>query len=317
MKKELCMVRIFLSLMIITLFSISSYADDAVVAKVNSTVFTQKDLDDEVDRLIPRITFHRSVSQEKRKFYYDKALEELINRELQYQDAIAMGMQPDKEKVKAQMEKIRKRFKSEDEYKVALEKEGTTEEKLRAKVEKEVLVQNVIAKKVTEASQISENELKQYYEKNPSKFKKPESIKIKIISVKDEKKGQDVLAKIKAGEDFGALAYNMSEDSYRVKSGDVGYIHKGRMLSEIDNVAFKMKVGEVSDLIKAGDSWFIVKVEDKKPEQQLSFEEIKDKLKKEKETEKARSLKEAWITDLRSKAKIEVLLKTGSEGNKK
>lgn len=307
------MIRIFLSSIIIILFSALSYADDVVVAKVNSTVLTQKDLEAEIDRLIPKITFHRSVTPEKRKLYYDKALEELINRELQYQNAIANGVQPDKEKVNAQMEKIRNRFKSQEEYKAALEKEGVTEEKLRVQIEKEMLVQNMIAKKVTDAAQITETDLKEYYEKNTSRFKQPESVKLRLISTKDEKKAKDILDKIKAGNDFGELAYNMSEDSYRVKSGDIGYMHKGRMLPEIEAAALKLKVGEVSDLIKAEDNWFIIKLEDKKPEQQLSFEEIESKLKKDLETDRAKELKEKWIADLRSKAKIEVLLKTDSE----
>jgi parvulin-like peptidyl-prolyl isomerase len=66
----------------------------------------------------------------------------------------------------------------------------------------------------------------------------------------------------------------------------------------------------VSDIIKTEDAWYIIKVEDRKPETQLSFEEVKNKLKKKFETERARELKEKWITDLRAKAKIEVLLGT-------
>ena len=311
------MFKTVLSLIMIILFSVSAYADDVVVAKVNGAVFTQKDLEAEVDRLIPQATFHRNVPQEKRKFYYDKAIEALVNRELQYQDAVAKGMEIDKEKLNAQMENIRKRFKSPEEYKAALEKEGITEEKVRAQVQKEMLVQNMVVKKVTEASKISEKDLKEYYEKNASKFKQPESVKLRLISTKDEKKAQDILARIKAGEDFGDLAYKMSEDNYRVKSGDIGYMHKGRMLPEIEEAAFKLKVGEMSDLIKAENNWYIIKLEDKKPEHQLSFEEAKDKLKKELETTRAQELKEAWITDLRAKAKIEVLLKTETESSTK
>jgi foldase protein PrsA len=311
------MYKILVSSIIIILFSVSAYADDIVVAKVNDVAFTKKDLEAEVDRLIPQATFHRNVPQEKRKFYYDKAIEALVNRELQYQDAVAKGMEIDKEKVNAQMEKIRKRFKSPEEYKAALEKEGITEEKVRAQVEKEILVQNVVTKKVTEASKISEKDLNEYYEKNASKFKQPESVKLRLISTKDEKKAQDILDRIKAGEDFGDLAYKMSEDNYRVKAGDIGYMHKGRMLPEIEEAAFKLIVGEMSNLIKAENNWFIIKLEDKKPEHQLPFEEVKDKLKKELETTRAQELKEAWITDLRAKAKIEVLLKTETESNTK
>jgi len=309
------MFKILVSSIIIILFSVSAYADDVVVAKVNAATFTKKDLETEVDRLIPQATFHRNVPQEKRKFYYDKAIEALVNRELQYQDAVAKGMEIDKEKVNAQMENIRKRFKSPEEYKAALEKEGITEEKVRAQVEKEVLVENVVAKKVTEASKISEKDLKEYYEKNPSKFKQPDTVKLRLITSTDEKKAQDILAKIKAGEDFGDIAYKMSEDPYRVKGGDIGYMHKGRMLAEIEEAAFKLKVGEVSDIVKVENAWFIIKLEDKKPEHMVAFEEIKAELKKELEKNRIQELKEAWITDLRAKAKIEVLLKTETESS--
>ena len=304
------MLRIFLSFLMIFLFTVSSYAEDVIVAKVNDTTFTQKDLESEVDRLIPQMTFHRNVPPEKRKNYYGKALDELINRELLYQDAKAKDIKIEKEKIDAQLEKFKKRFKSDKEYQAALEKEKATEEQVRARTEKELLAQAAYTRNVTEPAKMSEPALKEYYEKNAAKLKQPESAKLRIISTTDEKKAQDILAKIKQGDDFGELAYGLSEDSYRVKSGDIGYIHKGRMLPEIDAVAFKLKAGEVSDIIKAENNWFIIKVEDKKPEQQMTFEETKAKLQKELEAERANELKKKWIDDLRAKAKIEILLKT-------
>lgn len=304
------MLRIFLSFLMIFLFAVSSYAEDVIVAKVNGTTFTQKDLEVEVDRLIPQMTFHRNVPPEKRKNYYGKALDELINRELQYQDAKAKDIKIEKEKIDAQLEKFKKRFKSEKEYQAALKQEKSTEEQVRARIEKELLAQAAYTRNVTEPAKMSEPALKEYYEKNAAKLKQPESAKLRIISTTDEKKAQDILAKIKQGDDFGELAYGLSEDSYRVKSGDIGYIHKGRMLPEIDAVAFKLKAGEVSDIIKAENNWFIIKVEDKKPEQQMTFEETKAKLQKELEAERANELKKKWIDNLRAKAKIEILLKT-------
>jgi parvulin-like peptidyl-prolyl isomerase len=309
-EKESSMRKISLSLFIMLLFAAFSYAEDAIVAKVNGTVFTQKDLEAEVDRLIPRVTFHRNVPPEKRKNYYGRALDELIDRELQYQDAKAQDIKIEKEKIDAQLEKFKKRFKSEQEYKAALEKEKTSEEQVRASIEKELLAQAVFTRNVTDKAKMSDPALKEYYEKNTAKFKQPESVKLRIISVKDEKKAKDVLAMIKQGDDFSEIASNFSEDTYRTRGGDAGYIHKGRMLSEIDEAAFKLKVGEVSDIITAENNYFIIKAEDRKPEQQIPFEETKEKLRRELESEKAGELKQKWMESLRSKAKIEILLKT-------
>jgi len=310
------MPRIVLSVMMVILFAASAYAEE-VVATVNGTSLTQKDLDAELDRLIPKITFHRSVSNEKRKFYYDQALQELINRELQYQDAVARNMKPEKEKLDAQMEKIRNKFKTPEEYRAALEKEGLSEEKVRARVEKEMMIQAIFSDTVTAKAKVSDEEAKKYYDKNAARFKQPEGVKLRLISTKDEKKARDILAMLKSGDDFGEIAYNMSEDSYRVKSGDIGYMHKGRMVPEIEDAAFKLKIGETSDVINAEDTWFIIKLEDKKPEHQMSFEEVRDKLKKDLEKERTQELKDKWIADLRAKAKIDVLLKTEEQKSEK
>lgn len=118
------------------------------------------------------------------------------------------------------------------------------------------------------------------------------------------------LAKLKDGDDFGELAYNLSEDDYRVKSGDIGYVHKGRMLPEIEEAASKLKVGEVSEPIKADNRWYIIKLEDRKAAHQISFEETKEKVKRELEAERAAELKKKWVDGLKAKAKIEVFIKT-------
>jgi parvulin-like peptidyl-prolyl isomerase len=170
---------------------------------------------------------------------------------------------------------------------------------------------------VTAKAKVSDEEAKKYYDKNAARFKQPEGVKLRLISTKDEKKARDILAMLKSGDDFGEIAYNMSEDSYRVKSGDIGYMHKGRMVPEIEDAAFKLKIGETSDVINAEDTWFIIKLEDKKPEHQMSFEEVRDKLKKDLEKERTQELKDKWIADLRAKAKIEVLLKTEEQKSEK
>jgi parvulin-like peptidyl-prolyl isomerase len=303
------MKKYFLSLILIPLFALTAYAEDTIVAKVNGTVFTMKDLEAQVDRLIPLITFHKQVSPEKRGNYYNKAMEELINRELQYQDAVSKGIKPEKEKVDYQMQKMKDRFKSQEIYKAALDKQGLTEETLRAATEKEFVIQSIVKKTITEPSNMTEADLKVYYDKNIKEFKKPEEVKLRLLSSKDENKALEMLKKLKAGEDIGQVAHSMSEDESRSKGGDLGYIHKGRIMPEIDQIAFSLIFGGISDPIHVGDMWYIVKVEDKLPERTLPFEEVKGKLEKELEAQKANELQEKWISELKAKAKVEILLK--------
>lgn len=282
------------------------YAVDAVVAKVNGIAITAGDLEAAVDRLIPRSAYHGSVSEEKRDEFREKALENLIDAELQYQDAVARGMKPDKGRVSEGMERIRDRFDSKREYKKALERAGITEKRLRGRVEREALIAMVIERVTIEPSRKTDDELKRYYESNLDKFRQPETVKLGLISMESEAKAKEALALVKGGEDFGAVAARMSEDSYRVKGGDIGHIHRGRVLKEIEDVAFSLKSGEMSDLIKAGNTWFIIRVGDRAPERLLSFDDAKDKLKRELEAKGAAELLATWLKDLRQKAKIEI-----------
>ncbi len=305
------MYRIILALAIvlIPLVAEPSFADDVVVARVNGTAITARDLREAVDRLIPAATYHGTVSEEKRNQYRDKAIEDLINQELQYQDALARGMKPDKKLVKVRMREIREKFPSERQYERALAQQGVTEDALKARVARIVLIQTVTGKVVGEPSQMKDGDVKEYYDRNSEKFKQPESVKLRIISTKDEKKAQEILAVLKTGRDFGDTAARMSEDDYRIMGGDMGYIHRGRILPEIEQAAFNntLKAGEMSGLLKAKGKWFIIKVEDRKPEHQVSFDEIKEKLKKELESSRSAELKEKWFAGLREKAKIEVV----------
>ncbi len=306
------MKKTFLCVLALLLPLSAAYAGDEIVAKVNGAAITSRDLEIEVDRLIPRATYHGTVSRERRGEFREKALENVIERELRYQDALARGMKPDRKIVKERMKQTRDKFRSKKEYRDALERAGFTEDELQKRIEKDALVQAVIAKTVTEPARMSDGALKEYYDVNVAKFKQPESVRLRIFSSKDEQKARDALQKLKAGEDFALLAERSSEDNYRVKGGDLGYIHRGTVLSAVEDAAFKLKPGETSGLINAEGMWFIIRVEDKRPERQMTFDESKDKLGKELEGKRSAELMETWMAGLRSKARIEKLWKAPS-----
>lgn len=76
-------------------------------------------------------------------------------------------------------------------------------------------------------------------------------------------KAQGLLDRIKAGEDFGGLAKQFSDDkASAVNGGDLGWFTKGTMVKEFENAAFALKKGEVSDLVKTQYGYHIIKVTD-------------------------------------------------------
>ena len=293
--------------------SVVSFADENFVAKVNNAAITSRELEAEINKLIPESTFHGNISDEKRVEFREKALERLINRELKFQDAQAQGIKLNEKFVKEAMRNIRDMYKTKKEYKNALEQAGVKEDYLQSLVEKDILIHQVTEKMVAIPAQMDEAAVRAYYDKNIDKFVLPESVKLRIISAKDAKKAKTAQERVAGGEDFGTVAASMSENNYRIMGGDIGFVHRGRLLPEIEDAAFRLSVGEVSGLVKAQDIWYLLKVEDKQPKHKQTFEEAKVTLKKELEKNRAEELMKTWLSDLRSHAKIEILTKTPVE----
>lgn len=77
-------------------------------------------------------------------------------------------------------------------------------------------------------------------------------------------KADDILKRIRGGEDFATLAKKYSTDGSRTKGGDLGYFTRGRMVPEFEQTAFNSPVGQVADPVKTQFGYHIIKVTDKR-----------------------------------------------------
>ena len=148
-------------------------------------------------------------------------------------------------------------------------------------------------------------ELKEYYQKNKERFKDmPERIRVRHILLPDEDKAKDILKKIETGEDFAKLAEEYSICPSAKNGGDLGYFSRGRMAPLFEEAAFKLKKGEVSDIVRTSFGYHIIKKEDHKQAGASSFSDVKFEIEQtvifQKKDQKIRDL----IAQLKSKAKI-------------
>jgi peptidyl-prolyl cis-trans isomerase C len=119
-----------------------------------------------------------------------------------------------------------------------------------------------------------------------------------------EDKAKATLARLKKGEDFGALAGELSDDpGSKVNGGDLGYFSKEQMVPEFANAAFGLDKGQVSEPVKTAFGWHIIKVEDKRKREAPGFEQVKGQL----ETYVTRKAQVELVNKLRADAKIERL----------
>ncbi|HEU4402503.1 MAG TPA: SurA N-terminal domain-containing protein, partial [Candidatus Polarisedimenticolia bacterium] len=106
---------------------------------------------------------------------------------------------------------------------------------------------------------------------------------------KIEGKARDVLRRAKAGEDFAALARKYSEDTGSAKNGgDLNFFGRKQMVPEFEAAAFALPIGGVSDLVRTSFGFHIIKVTETRAGRTVPFEEVRDALREELKSERAR-----------------------------
>jgi len=264
----------------VALLSTMSVAQTLVT--VNGTAITQKDVDTELMNATQG-RFNQ-VPAEKRAEFRKQVLEQLVSKELVYGDAKNTGVLKSKE-FKSELAKIQNRIK------------------------KELAIQ-IWQQRELDKIKISDKDLKAYYDKNKEEFNEKESVHARHILVKTETEAKDIIKSLKGlkGEalksKFIEQAKAKSTGPSGPKGGDLGYFAQGQMVPEFNEKVFNMKVGTVSGAVKTQFGYHVIYLEDKKAKKTRSFTEVKSFIEQRLRIEKAKSVMQAKMLDLKKSATI-------------
>ena len=156
---------------------------------------------------------------------------------------------------------------------------------------------------------VTEAAMRKVYDEAVGQMSKEPEVRARHILVETEDEAKAVLAELKKGADFAALAKSRSKDPGSAEGGDLGYFTKDQMVPEFSEVAFKLDKGALSDPVKSQFGWHIIKVEDKREKQPPEFDKVKDQI----EAFLARKAQTDFITKLRQTAKVERLDKPADQ----
>ena len=177
-------------------------------------------------------------------------------------------------------------------------------------VKREILLASVIDYLQKEDIQVSDQEIRDYYEMHLKDFTNPEQIKVSHILLSDEKTAREVLKKLKVRASFEKMAREYSIDTVTaINGGDLGYFGKGEMLQpEFEKEVFKLKkVGQISDIIKTPFGYHIAKLTGRRRGKEKTFEESKDEIKMRLEKLKFNSVIDEFRSEYNVRVNYDVL----------
>jgi parvulin-like peptidyl-prolyl isomerase len=294
---------------------------DEVVARVNGAAITVADLSAEVETIYPSNTAHGGLDSEKMREIRSKALDELIVRELAYQEAVKLKAVVPMAETQAEYQRLRQKL-GPAAFDRDLQSSGLTSQQYLKQLQRRMTLERLMREKIVLPSRVGPNALRTYYDQNLEKFQRPEQVHARLITatVDPQAKPEDV-AKAKAkidsayrqlqgGKDFGSVAEQYSDDLYRVKGGDLGWLHRGRLEPDFEKVAFALPVGKFSEPFRTSYGYCLMKVEGREPARQMAFAEISPALQQELEQKKMLKLRNAWVEQLKKNAQIEIVADT-------
>jgi len=246
----------------------------AVLAKVGTAVITEGDLERELKSL-PDYA-QQMFADEKGK---EKFLDELVKKEMLYQEALKKGLD-----------------KSPDFLKKAEEFKKLT------------LVSELLEKEIMAKAKVSDQEAREYYEKHKEDFVTTSQIRASHILVKTEDEANKILARLKKGEKFEEIAKKESIDKGSAKNGgDLGYFSRGQMVPEFEKAASELKPGEISKPVKSNFGYHIIKVTDKKTGPVIEYDRIKDLISQKLSGERQKEAFDKYVAELRKTYTVEIM----------
>ena len=304
-------------------------AGDSVAAVVDGYQITLDDLDRYYQSQLGEQA--GPPSEDQARMMRLSLLNEIIDRQILLQKAESLGLMANDEEVDARLEQYRAPFESDAEFLASLAEQDLNREDLRTEIRRTLTIEKLLNREISSRVEVSEAEMRRYYEENESTFAlaeqrlhlaqivvtpTPETPVPNLLSddATDEETAKAKIEMIEArlanGEDFGGLAQNYSEDpSTASTSGDLGFIPQSSLEKAditLRRVVASLSPGENSPVIETDGQYRIIRLLDKEQPGQRDFSDprVQQTIRDTLTNGKDQLLKTAYLEMLRSQSDI-------------
>ena len=276
---------------------------DQVLAKVNGTPVSLSEfsvaysqLKAEQDEIAQR---NPKIVQEMKT----RALNEAIILSLLRQECQKKGVRVAKEEVEGRLANWRDGYPPGG-FEEMLQKQNTNEDFIKRRIEDQLMVEKVTASLFGSETQVSDEEMKNYFRQHEKEFVRQERVHAFQIVVPTREEAEKIKTQIASSEitfESAARKYSLSPDS--AKGGDLGFFSRNEKLTAF-NEAFRLTIGTLSNPIQSRYGIHILKAVEKQPKKALTFNEAKDDIVKAVKRLKEVKVYKEWVTKLLKDSEI-------------
>lgn len=285
--------------------------DKSVVATVNGAPIKIEQIDKQIvaaKKATPQ-AFEGTQGVPVEAEYRARILDSLIQLELVKQAAKTLGVSVTDKQVDDYITQLEQQYGGKAGLEDAMKQAGVDLNQIKESVRNGLLVEAATKKAPGDVAKVTDAQIKTYYDANKASFSIPVEVDAQHILFKsaDKKIAETVLAQVKKGADFAALAKKYSTDpSSKDKGGNLGWAPSSQYVPEFAAAVEKMKKGEYR-LVQSQFGWHIIKLIDRRGGSVKTLAEATGQIKTNLETQAQTANFGKYIEDLKKKAKIEIL----------
>ena len=295
---------------------------DRVVAKVNNEIITLSTVKSKFDLILSRRDLSIPVGvKQTEKQLMQQSLDSIIDEKLQAQEGKKKGLIVKEETIeKAVADIYEKNNITASQFELMLLKEGHDLASYKKIIHDQILSSRVVQMELQGSSRSSNDDMLKHYNVNKKKYWVPSKVMIsQIMFIKDKDglksdvklkitKAREILGLLRSGSDFSGLAKKYSEDISGPLGGRIGIVERGTTLPRFEEIAFNLKLNEVSDVFQTENGVHIIRCDDVISGHFKKYIEVKSEIKRLLDFEKQDENYTDWMKELRESAFIEVKL---------
>ncbi len=290
-----------------------------IIAHVNGTTIDRGEFERAVKSLEGQAG--APVPAERRDAIYRQLLDQLVALKLLSQESVAKKVNVPDADIDGRVAQVKGQFPNEQAFTTALAERQMTPDKLRNEIKQQLQAMKLVETEIGPTVTVSDADASDFYTKNPDKFQEPEAVHAAHILIRtpenaDEaakkkvrSEAQAVLAQLKKGRDFAALAKQHSQDpGSAANGGDLGFVPRGQTVPAFEQAAFALKPGQMSGIVESPFGLHIIKVIAHRDGRTVPLQEVKPQVEQFLRQQKLQAKTAALVEKLKAKAKIEILM---------
>ncbi len=294
---------------------------DGIAASVNGKVITLLELQ-KAGRPLLEKRLLSAPSKDRRRIRREalrSVLDEMILKELQVQRAQELGIKVPEREVEAFIADVKDANNFDEKMlRQALREEDLEWDKYRQEVAEQILLSKLVHQEIRTRITVSKEEIESYYLDHEDDYFQPERIRVRHLLVRvgeDADQEEESAALLKAlalidelqqGADFAELLMKYSPESVVGEDAVSNFFTRGEFIRELEEVAFSLTEGEVSEPVRTEAGFYLVQVVERHDASQQPLEEVQESIRQKLLQEKTQAQYQEWHRRLRESAQVDI-----------